>query len=196
MIASERPRRISLDEWRELLRHSEVKFDYSNGWIFAMAGGTVDHSTVAVNLIHDLADVLGNGSCRVFNSDLAVRLTPTEYRFPDASVSCDASDRGANTEITTPRLIFEVLSDSTEREDRTTKMRLYRSCPTMQEYVFIATRYQAVEVYRRAGELWSVDLYLPGDSVSLNSIGVSLSVDSLYRRTEISTGSRNETPSA
>jgi Uma2 family endonuclease len=188
MVAAEHPCRISVEEWRELLRHSGVKYDYSNGWVYAMAGGTADHSTVAINLIHDLYDALSNGPCRVYNSDLAVRLSPTEYRFPDASVTCDERDRGGATEIQFPRVIVEVLSDSTEREDRTTKARLYRACPTVEEYAFIATRYQAVEVYRRAGDFWTAEIYLPGDTVALTSIAVSLSLSALYRLTEVPEG--------
>ena len=162
MVAAQERRRMGLEEWRDLVLHGDVKYEYSDGWVYAMAGGTADHSTVALNLTHDLFDALGDGLCRVYNSDMAVRLAPSEYRFPDASVTCDARDTGSVTEIAFPRLLVEVLSDSTEREDRTTKARLYRGCPTVEEYAFITTRFRAVEVYRRAGDLWTVEVYLPG----------------------------------
>jgi len=174
MVAAEERHRIGLEEWRDLALHSDVKYEYSDGWVYAMAGGTADHSTVALNLTHDLFDALGDGLCRVYNSDMAVRLAPTEYRFPDASVTCDARDSGSVTEIAFPRLLVEVLSDSTEREDRTTKARLYRGCPTVEEYAFITTRFRAVEVYRRAGDLWTVEVYLPGDMAVLSSIAVRI----------------------
>jgi Uma2 family endonuclease len=194
MIAAEHSRRMSVDEWRALLRRSSVKYEYSDGWVHAMAGGTADHSTVAVNLTHDLFDALSDGPCRVYNSDMAVRLSPTDYRFPDASVTCDARDSGSVTEIEFPRVLVEVLSDSTECEDRTVKARLYRACQTVEEYAFIATRYRAVEVYRRASDLWTAEVYLPGDTAALNSIDVRLAVDALYRRTDVPEGRQPDTP--
>lgn len=197
MAAAEEPRRIGVGEWRDLLLRSDVKYEYSDGWVYAMAGGTADHSTVALNLTHDLFDALGDGPCRVYNSDMAVRLSPTEYRFPDASVTCNACDIGSVTEIVFPRLLVEVLSDSTEREDRTTKARLYRGCPTVEEYAFIATRFRSVEVYRRTGELWTAEIYLPEDTVVLSSIDVRIAVDGLYRRSAVPEGRRADTiPSA
>jgi len=194
MVAAEERHRIGLEEWRDLALHSDVKYEYSDGWVYAMAGGTADHSTVALNLTHDLFDALGDGLCRVYNSDMAVRLAPTEYRFPDASVTCDARDSGSVTEIVFPRLLVEVLSDSTEREDRTTKARLYRGCPTVEEYAFITTRFRAVEVYRRAGELWTAEIYLPGDTAVLSTIGVRIPVNALYRRSAVPEGRPADMP--
>lgn len=194
MVAAKEPYRIGVEEWRNLLRQSDVKYEYSDGWVYAMAGGTADHSTVALNLTHDLFDALGVGPCRVYNSDMAVRLAPSEYRFPDASVTCDARDSGSVTEITFPRLLVEVLSDSTEREDRTTKARLYRGCPTVEEYAFITTRFRAVEVYRRAGDLWTAEIYLPGDTIVLSSIDVRIPVNDLYRRSAVPEGRRADMP--
>ena len=194
MVAAEEPHRIGVEEWRDLLRRSDVKYEYSDGWVYAMAGGTADHSTVALNLTHDLFDALGDGPCRVYNSDMAVRLAPTEYRFPDASVTCDARDSGAVTEIESPRLLVEVLSDSTEREDRTTKARLYRGCATVEEYAFISTRFRAMEVYHRAGDLWTAEVYLPGDAIVLNSIDVRIPDNDLYRRSAVPEGRRADMP--
>jgi Uma2 family endonuclease len=108
-------------------------------------------------------------------------------------VSCDERDQGDVAEIAFPRVLVEVLSDATEREDRTVKARLYRACPTVEEYTFIAARYRAVEVYRRAGDFWTADIYLPGDTVALNSIDVRLEVDALYRRTDVPDGRRQDT---
>lgn len=170
MVAAEERHRIGLEEWRDLVLHGDVKYEYSDGWIYALAGGTADHSTVALNLTHDVVDALGDGLCRVYNSDMAVRLAPTEYRFPDASVTCDA------------------------RDNRTTKARLYRGCPTVEEYAFITTRFRAVEVYRRAGDLWTIEVYLPGDTAVLSSINVRIPVNDLYRRSAVPEGRRADTP--
>jgi Uma2 family endonuclease len=178
-------RRMSVEEWRALLCTSVVKYEYSNGWVYAMAGGSADHSTIAINVIEDIRGALGERPCRVYNSDMAVRLSPREYRFPDATITCDERDRGRVTEVQTPCVIVEVLSDSTEREDRLDKFALYRACPSVQEYVLVATRYQAVEVYRRGEPHWTYQGYAPGERIELECIAVQLPVDHLYRLTDV-----------
>jgi Uma2 family endonuclease len=186
MVAQEdRARRYSVEEWRAILEHSDIKYEYHNGWLVAMAGGTLDHSRIAINAIRALEDEAGDGPCRVYNSDAAVRLSPSEYRFADAVVTCDERDQGAVKEVRAPRVAVEVLSDSTEREDRTEKFALYRACPTVEEYVLIATRYQAVEVYRRAPDDWTVHVYRPGERVELRSIAVQFAVADLYRLSQV-----------
>ncbi|HZS92892.1 MAG TPA: Uma2 family endonuclease [Chloroflexota bacterium] len=186
MIALEdQTRRYTVEEWRDVLEHSDVKYEYHHGWLVAMAGGTADHSRIALNVCGMLDAALDGTPCRVYNSDLAVRLSPSEYRFSDAVVTCDERDRGRVKEVQAPRLIVEVLSDSTEREDRTEKFALCRDCPSVEEYVLIATRYRAVEVYRRAPGDWTTHVYQPGELMELRSIDVQLAVSDLYRLTDV-----------
>jgi len=187
MYAREGPtkRYLSVDEWRELLGTSDVKYEYHHGWVYAMAGETADHSSISINAVRALQDALGNRPCRAYNSDMAVRLAQFEYRFPDATVTGDPHDRGRITEVQSPRVIVEVLSDSTETEDRTYRFALARACPSVQEYVLIATRYQTVEVYHRGDPAWLYRSYGPGENVELESIDASLPVDQLYRLTEV-----------
>lgn len=84
-----------------------------------------------------------------------------------------------------PRVIVEVLSDTTEAYDRGDKFRFYRACPTIEEYVLLATRRQATEVYRRAAQGWTYEAYGPGATLHLAGIGVDLPLAALYRRTEV-----------
>lgn len=180
-------RRISVEEWRDLQRTSEVKYEYSDGWVYAMAGGSLAHGRIALNAQLLLDTAFADESCWVHTADVAVRLSPSEYRFPDATVSCDARDRPTreHTEVQSPRVVVEVLSPSTEKEDRTTKFALYRACPSVQEYVLIATEFQAVEVYRRDRLRWTYQWYGPGECIELESVGAQLAVDNLYRRTDV-----------
>jgi len=181
----DRARRYSVEEWRALLASSAVKYEYHDGQVVAMAGGTFDHSTIALNVCGLLSTALEGTPCRVYNSDMAVRLAQAEYRLPDATVTCDERDRGRGREIQSPCVVVEVLSDSTEAADRTTKFELCRACPSVQEYVLVATAYQAVEVYRRAEPRWTFESYGPGGTVALESLDVRLAVDQLYRLTDV-----------
>jgi len=187
MVAQENVRQImTVDQWRELERTShDIKYEYIDGQVYAMSGGSLDHSGIAVNVASALNSVFGDGPCIAYNSDAAARLSPKRYTLPDVTVTCDERDRGRITEVQSPRLIVEVLNDSTEAYDRGQKFGFYRACPLIQEYVLIATRYQSVEVYRRAVQGWILQEYGPGDTAELASIGASLSVDAVYRRMEV-----------
>lgn len=180
---------ISVNEWHALERSShDAKHEYIDGEISLMAGGSRVHGRIGSNAIRTLEDALGNNPCNVYNSDVAARLSPTRYMYPDATVTCDESDQATSdeTEIQAPRVIVEVLSDSTEGYDRGKKFALYRACPTVQEYVLVSTKYQAVEVFRRTARGWTVyQAYGPGEEVELTSIGVSFPLAALYKRTTV-----------
>ena len=185
MAAQRMPQYMTVDEWRELERQSEVKHEYIDGQVYAMAGGTLDHSFVAVNVVALLNRALGRGPCRAYNSDAAARLSPTRFTYPDATVTCDEQDRGRITEIQTPRMIVEVLSDSTEARDRGVKFEYYRACPSVQEYVLVSTRRQLIEVYSRTQKGWILHVYEPGDTVELPSIDVHLPFVAIYEGTDV-----------
>lgn len=191
MVAQRKEYSMTVDEWRALESNShDIKHEYINGHIYAMSGGSLAHGRIGSNAIRTLEDALAaNGSsCNVYNSDVAVRLSPTLYTYPDASVTCDECDRATpnQTEVQAPRLIVEVLSDSTEAYDRGRKFAFYRACPTIQEYMLIATRYQAIEVYRRTPQGWtSYQVYGPGDEIELTSLDVRFPFNTLYKNTDV-----------
>jgi len=186
MVAGHVWQSMTVNEWRELEQRShDVKHEYIDGYIYAMAGGTLDHSLVAVNAVALLNDAFGDGPCIAYNSDATARLSPTCYTYPDATVTCDERDRGRTREVQTPRLIVEVLSDTTEAYDRGDKFGYYRQCPTVQEYVLISTKCQLIEVFRRMLRGWEYQSYGPGDEVELTSIHLRFPLAALYRRTTV-----------
>jgi len=179
---------MTVNEWRELQRTShDVKYEYLDGQVYAMAGGTLDHGSMGINACTILREKLAEkGSpCRVYNSDVAVRLSPGHFTLPDATVTCDERDRGRILEIQSPRVILEVLSDSTEARDRGEKFRRSREHPTVQEYVIVSTKFQLVELYRRSPEGWVLHVYGPGDTVELASLGISFPLAALYKYTDV-----------
>lgn len=192
MVAQRESHHMTVDEWRELERNNhDIKYEYIDGQVYAMSGGSLAHGRIGSNAIRAIEDALAARSkpCDVYNSDVAVRLSPTRYTYPDVSVTCDERDRSApdKVDVQAPRLIIEVLSDSTEAYDRGRKFGLYRACPTVQEYVLVATRYQAVEVYRRTPQGWTTyQAYRPGDEVELTSLEVYFPFAALYRSAGVS----------
>lgn len=189
MVAQPSRQFMSVDEWRALEQSSrEIKHEYIDGYIYAMAGGSRAHGRIGLNACALLAEKLDDGPCNVYNSDVATRVSPTRYTYPDATVTCDECDQATTDEreIQSPRVIIEVLSDTTEAYDRGEKFAFYRNCPTLQEYVLVATKYQVVEVYRRTPKGWTeYQVYGPHDEVELMSIGVNIPVTALYKRTTV-----------
>lgn len=188
MVAQRKPKRLTIEEWRELERaNPDVKYEYIDGLVYLMSGGSLAHSRIGSNTVRALEDALGGEQCYVYNSDASVRLSETRYTYPDASVSCDQRDQPTTEriQVQAPRLVVEVLSDSTEGKDRITKAHVYRACPTIQEYMLVVTKYQAVEVQRRAGDEWTLHLFGPGDEIELVSIGARFPLAALYRGTAV-----------
>ena len=182
---------ITVEEYLALLRSSlETKYEYSDGRLYAMAGGTLDHSAIGRNIVAALDDLLEGSPCRVYNSDARVRLSPTRWVLPDATVTCDERDQGSAEEILSPRIVFEVLSESTEGHDRGRKLQWYRACPSIEEYVLATADRRGVEVFRRRHDvdIWDYVTYGPLDMLELPSVGVRLPVARLYRGTAVPAG--------
>lgn len=188
MVAQRRSQRMSVDEWRALQRaHPDAKYEYIDGQVYFMSGGSLAHARIGSNVVRALEDALEGRSCYVYNSDASVRLSEERYVFPDATVSCNPADLPATEliEIKSPCVVVEVLSESTEGIDRLKKSLLYQACPTIQEYVLVATRYQAVEVQRRVGDLWTIHVFGFDDTVELTSLDASFPIDKIYRGTTV-----------
>ncbi|MBA2286713.1 MAG: Uma2 family endonuclease [Ktedonobacteraceae bacterium] len=187
MVAQRGPQYMTVTEWRELERTShDIKHEYIDGQVYAMSGGSLAHGRIGSNAVRILEDALATARkpCNVYNSDVATRLSARRYTYPDVSVTCDERDRPApdKTEVQAPHVIVEVLSDSTEAYDRGRKFSFYRACPTVQEYVLVATRYQAVEVYRRTPQGWAIyQSYGPGDEIELTSLEIHFPLTALYK---------------
>jgi Uma2 family endonuclease len=178
---------MNVEDYLTLDRTSiEARYEYFDGYVYRLAGGTADHSTISIYLTSLLHSLLRSSQCRVYNSDLKVRFSQRRFVYPDASVSCDQRDRGSIDIVQFPHLIVEVLSSSTEAYDRGRKFAYYRACPTVQEYVLVDTQQQAVEVYRRqADTLWTLHPFGPGDQVELASLNLSFPISALYEDVEL-----------
>lgn len=177
----------SVDEYLRMERQSEIKHEYVNGTVYALAGGTRANSIIAGNLVRALGNALEDSPCRVFDPDIKIRVSATIYRYPDVAVSCDERDAQPEDEdeeeIRFPTVIAEVLSPSTKRRDRTTKFDEYRTIATLREYLLIEPERMSVQVYRRADDgTWPVTAYQGGDTIALESLAVHIPVTALYRK--------------
>ncbi len=174
----------SVEEYLELDRSSvEEKYEYIDGQVYLMAGGSPAHARIAATLIREIGTHLRGGACDVYTSDAKVHVFGTQqYVHPDVTVSCDERDRKSSAEMLEyPSLVIEVLSPSTERLDRRKKSNLYRATPTIKEYLLVDTQEQAVEVYRRGpNSFWGFSYFGPGEQVELASIRLTIPMEVIY----------------
>ncbi len=172
-------------EYLALEESEGVKYEWVAGSIYGMAGGTIEHGALAAALTGLLVAQLRGRPCRVLSSDVKVRIEATDRTtYPDLSVVCgelERSDRDANA-VTNPVLLAEVLSDSTEADDRGEKFAHYRRLPSLRDYLLVSQAKPRVELFSR-GEAgtWTFRVAEQGGLLDLPSIGVQLSVDELYR---------------
>ena len=165
--------------WEEQQLH---RHEYLNGEVFAMSGGTINHSEIALNFGVLLKGHMKGSGCKVLNSDARVNiLETTDYVYPDLSVTCDERDKTTQQFITYPCLVIEVLSPSTEAYDRGDKFRMYRQNPHLQEYVLVNSEAIAIEIFRRTDQdAWQILNYQAGDSVELKSVDLTFPIETIY----------------
>jgi Uma2 family endonuclease len=171
-------------EYLGLEASSNVKHEFLDGQIYAMAGGTPEHAALAAAVIGLLFPALRAGRCRTYDADLRVRVPATGLTtYPDVTVVCGprALDPGDKQAVTNPTLIVEVLSRSTEDYDRGDKFEHYKHLPSLQQYVLVSYREPSVEVFTRDGlGAWTSAVANAGDVADLTSIGARLDVSELY----------------
>lgn len=168
-------------EEQQLERH-----EYIDGEVYAMSGGTQNHSDIAMNFGFMLKSYLRGSGCKTFNSDLRIKIFESnKYTYPDLSVTCDDRDKTTPQYITHPCLIVEVLSPSTEAYDRGNKFKLYRKNPSLRDYVLVESDRMAIDLYRKdeAGN-WYILNYEAGDSIELKSINLACAIEQVYEDIE------------
>ena len=175
---------ISVEEYLDGELRSELKYEYVDGRVYAMAGGTNIHNRIASRLLVSLGRQLGSSTCEALNSDtkIRVRLQQRSYfYYPDASIVCD-SNPDDDTFQDHPIVIFEVVSESTRRVDEGEKCDHYLSIPSLRAYVLMEQDRSAARVYvRDADGEFSESVYLESDSViPLESINAELRFADIY----------------
>jgi Uma2 family endonuclease len=182
MIAARKLSRFTPQEYFDWETQQLERHEYFDGEVYGMAGGTLSHGRIGLNIGATLRSHVRGKGCTTFNSDCKVGITEHgPFTYPNISVSCDDGDRSAQNFIQSPCLIIEVLSPSTEAYDRGGKFKLYRSLSSLQEYVLVGSESQSVEVFRRkASGSWEFMAYGEGDEVTLSSIDLTVAIGVFY----------------
>ena len=187
-MSSQRANFLTPAEYLEIERRAERKSEYYQGEMFAMAGATRKHSLIVTNLVFELVGQLRAKPCEVHSADMRLRVASTGlYTYPDVVVVCGEpqfADDQRDT-LLNPALVIEVLSESTENYDRGRKFELYRTLPSLLEYLTIAQDRSHIEHHTRQEKYWTLVEY--GDlsqTIQLTSIGAALPLSSVYDKVD------------
>jgi Uma2 family endonuclease len=176
-------------EYLALERAADHKSELVNGRIYAMAGASVPHNLIVLNLSAEIRARLRGGPCSVLVNDMRVKVGPTGmYTYPDVVALCDPpelEDAHGDT-LLNPAVIIEVLSDSTEKYDRGEKFAHYRKLETLREYILVAQDKIRIEQYVRHGEHWMLgEISDPADTLRIETLGCEIALRDIYDRVEL-----------
>ena len=181
---------LSFDDWLAIERAAEdQRSEYVAGEVFAMTGATEQHNLIVANIVRELGNVLKRKPCRVYPSDLKVRIEADDIgAYPDAMVICGERAFYDNRRdvVTNPTLIVEVLSDSSEAYDRGDKFGHYRALPSLQIYLLLSQdRMQAELFVRQPDDSWQFTAVTAADDrIPLAAVDAELVLGELYDKVE------------
>ena len=167
-----------------------TKHEYHDGEVFAMAGASDAHVTVAGNVYMALRNHLRGSPCSVFISDMKLRVEEDNaFFYPDVFVTCAESDRGQSHSKSAPVLVVEVLSPATSAYDRGAKFAAYRKLPTLREYALIDPERLSLDLFRREGDSkrWVLHPIEAGGDVEWASVGLQVPLEALYEDVPMTT---------
>jgi Uma2 family endonuclease len=174
---------ITAAEYLEGERSSEVRHEFVDGRIYAMSGASLRHNEICLDVALLLKNHLKGGPCRTFIEAVKVELADDlseSYYYPDVFVTCEPSDDDSHISRH-PKLIIEVLSPSTSRNDRGDKLSNYKRIPSVEEIVYIEQDWPEIFIVRRS-DRWKKHIYSQLDSpVHLESIDLTVTVADFYQ---------------
>ena len=184
MATSPQPR-ISPQEYVALEQQLGGKYEYHDGQMFAMAGVSLPHGRIQVNLTRRVDEALSDSPCNAYPADVRVVIEAADMAtYPDLSIVCgpEQQSKAFGHSITNPTVLFEVLSPTTQAYDRGVKFDQYRKLPSLREFVLISQHAMVVDLYRLENGQWVFHPLRGEEAVlSLNSAGIEIPLREIYR---------------
>lgn len=179
--------KLTFEEYLELEKREGLRFEFWDGWVWAMSGSSLLHNEIVGNIyvaLHALARAKG---CRVFSEDVKAKVGRSNaYLYPDIMVSCAPENH--SHEVHHPCFILEVLSPNTAEQDRGAKLRAYTEIPNLERYVLVSQDVQRLEVYQRTSWNWNyfeITGQHPEDVLHIPCLGTTLTLEQIYDGLEV-----------
>jgi Uma2 family endonuclease len=174
----------SLEQYVEHERHTGLRYEYVDGQIYAMTGGTLRHAHISGNIFFAFKTLLRGSACVPFNTDAGISAqTKRKYFYPDVSVVCGEIDvdPALPERIANPVVLVEVLSNGTEDYDRTTKFNYYKLIASLSDYLIVEQDRPHITHYTRLDRTWPSREYSEiTDQIALPSLGITLLMENVY----------------
>jgi len=175
---------ISVEEYFEMEKHSEIRHEYYDGEVFAMAGTSLNHNEIIQNIAGILRPIFRPKGFKVLLESVKLEaIKHFYYPYPDLMLTCDADDMDAEYIIKKPTLIIEVLSKSSVLNDRVAKLRRYKNIASLQYYLIVSQYEFLVELYSRVDDAtsWLYDVYEDeNDIINFPKLDLKLSLSYIY----------------
>ncbi|ANV83364.1 hypothetical protein AWQ21_02600 [Picosynechococcus sp. PCC 7003] len=183
MIALSDHTHLTPEEYLAFEVTSDIRHEYFDGELYAMAGTSKNHNLVSGNLYLLLRRYLQNSGCTTFMADIKVKLqTGRRFFYPDLVVTCDPEDNTSELFVEKPKLIIEVLSPSTKNFDQTAKFLYYRTIPSLEEYLLVGTESPFIQCFRRqTQDIWTLQIYEGLEAIAhLDSFDLDAPLTDIY----------------
>lgn len=179
--------KMTVEEYFELDKRSEIRHEYFNGEIYAMAGPTLNHNRIVGKFRTLLGNHFLSRGCDVFSENVKVRVSEVYYPYPDLMVTCAPSDISETCIAEHPSILVEVLSKTSEHTDSIFKLKQYKTLSSLQYYLLVSQYDYKVELYSRLerSDLWTYHAFNhENDVVRLDAFDLEMSLQAIYENIE------------
>jgi Uma2 family endonuclease len=175
---------MSLDAYFAMEHQSSIRHEYDQGLVYAMTGASEDHLTMTLNIGASLNGQFKKRDCKAFVEGMRVGIVGKQaYYYPDVVALCGEREYGPHDDpvLINPMILVEVLSPSTEQYDKTRKLEVYQSIPTLTDCLLVRQDRIHITHYSRQGVKWiSAEYNALTDEITLSSINATLLVSDVY----------------
>lgn len=187
--------KLSLQEFLDWENQQPERHEFHRGEVFAMVGARRVHGRVSLNVAYSLTRQLKGSPCQVFAESMKVKIGTDTMLYPDVFVTCDAADLRTEQVFTAPTVVVEVLSPSTQSYDRGSKFTLYRSLPSVREYMLVDPDTREVQLFRRGADgLFTLHDMTGREQIRLDSVGCELLASDVFDGVEPEAGEQISLP--
>jgi Uma2 family endonuclease len=187
------PRPWTVDEFLEWERAQEERYEYVDGIIRMMTGGTLDHARIKGNIYAALRRMLRGSACSAFVDGPKVA-SADAIMYPDAVVTCARELPPKSDIVPEPVVVVEVLSKSTEGFDRSGKWRAYQSIPSLRRYLLVSQSETRIEVFSRGEGVWTYTVFTRAeDLLPFPEFRAEVSLAEVYEDTSLDARRSTET---
>ncbi len=184
MVSNRVPRKWTVEEYLAYESETGIKHEFIDGEIYAMAGGSENHSLITGNTFIAIGQRLSGSSCRNHTSDMRVKISDSQFVYPDFSVVCGKAEFADDnrTMLTNPILCVVVMSPSSATYDKTLKVEFYRSLSSLKHYLIIDQDQVYVRLHTLQDNGWLLQQFNDINmTIPLTAIGVDLSIHEVYQ---------------